>query len=95
MGIGQLLDQLGAIPPLPSDIPAVSPEIPPALPPIQAAILKAVHHLCQQSGDGSIPFDLIVQFVDLSAGEVSGELLQLELQGLVTQLPGMRYAPDV
>jgi DNA processing protein len=28
---------------------------------------------------------------NLNAGEVSGVLLQLELLGSVTQLPGMRY----
>ncbi|ABW29636.1 DNA-processing protein DprA [Acaryochloris marina] len=94
LGIGQLLDQLGAMPPLSSaPAPSIS-EIPSTLPSVQAEILKTVSQLCQQSGDGSVPFDLIVQSVELSAGEVSGEILQLELQGLVNQLPGMRYAPN-
>lgn len=93
LGIGQLLDQLGTIPPLASDSMPSAPEIPPTLPSVQAEILKTVIELCQQSGDGSVPFDLIVQSVERSAGEVSGEILQLELQGFVTQLPGMRYAP--
>lgn len=93
LGIGQLLDQLGSIPPLPPDTPASSPESSATLTDIQAEILNAVHQLCHQSGDGSAPFDLIVQSVDKLAGEVSGELLQLELQGFVTQLPGMRYSP--
>ena len=35
--------------------------------------------------------DLIIQKTGLSSGEVSSSLLQLELLGLVTQLPGMRY----
>lgn len=35
--------------------------------------------------------DFIVQQTGMSAGEVSGRLLQLELLGLVSQLPGMRY----
>lgn len=36
-------------------------------------------------------FDLVVQNTGLPAGEISGILLQLELLGLVSQLPGMRY----
>lgn len=36
-------------------------------------------------------FDLIVQQTELSTGEVSGSLLQLELFGMISQLPGMRY----
>lgn len=96
LGIGQLLDQLGAMPPLPADVIVASPpEVVSSLPSSQADVLKAVYKLCQQSGDSSVPFDLIVQSVDFSAGEVSGEILQLELQGLVTQLPGMRYAPNL
>ena len=39
----------------------------------------------------AIPFDLIVQKAGLAPGSISGALLQLELMGLVTQLPGMRY----
>ena len=37
------------------------------------------------------PLDRIVQKSGLSTGEVSGILLQLELDGLITQLPGMMY----
>lgn len=94
LGIGQLLDQLGAIPPLPATTTTASPKISPSLPAIQAEILQTIQQLCQQSGDDSVPFDLIVQSVGKSAGEVSGEILQLELQGFVTQLPGMRYSPN-
>ncbi|MGL5510625.1 MAG: hypothetical protein ACRC2J_02785 [Microcoleaceae cyanobacterium] len=36
-------------------------------------------------------FDTIVNAVNLPSGEVAGALLQLELLGAVTQLPGMRY----
>lgn len=39
----------------------------------------------------AIAFDFLVQSVDLPASSVSSALLQLELMGLVTQLPGMRY----
>ncbi|MEH2165056.1 MAG: hypothetical protein V7K38_29405, partial [Nostoc sp.] len=34
---------------------------------------------------------LTVQQTGMAAGSVSGALLQLELMGLVSQLPGMRY----
>ncbi len=37
------------------------------------------------------PFDVIVQQAGLAAGSVSSALLHLELMGLVSQLPGMRY----
>ncbi|MEM7553748.1 MAG: DNA-processing protein DprA [Cyanobacteria bacterium P01_A01_bin.84] len=39
----------------------------------------------------SLAFDLIVQNSGMSASFVSSSLLQLELMGLVSQLPGMRY----
>ncbi|MBD2138644.1 DNA-protecting protein DprA [Anabaena sp. FACHB-1237] len=38
-----------------------------------------------------LPFDLIVQKTNMDAGFVSSCLLELELMGLVSQLPGMRY----
>ncbi|HIK09847.1 MAG TPA: DNA-protecting protein DprA [Oscillatoriaceae cyanobacterium M33_DOE_052] len=38
-----------------------------------------------------IPFDLIVEETGLPSGNVSSALLHLELLGLVSQLPGMRY----
>lgn len=37
------------------------------------------------------PFDVIVNQSNLTPAQVSGILLQLELEGLVTQLPGMMY----
>jgi DNA processing protein len=36
-------------------------------------------------------FDLIVQKIQIPTSDVAGILLELELMGLVTQLPGMRY----
>ncbi len=39
----------------------------------------------------SISFETIAQATSLAASEISASLLQLELMGLVTQLPGMRY----
>ena len=42
-------------------------------------------------GSGPSSFDTIVEAAGLAAGTVSGILLQLELLGLVSHLPGMRY----
>ena len=36
-------------------------------------------------------FDAIVQKTSIAPGLVSGTLLELELMGLVSQLPGMQY----
>lgn len=82
----ELLEQLGAIPKL--DVPRQlslldrppAPDLPPTWQPIWAAIA------CEP-----LPFDAIVQATGQAAGEVSGVLLQLELEGLICQLPGMRY----
>lgn len=85
-----LLETLGAIPKL--DIPPVLPLLEslqsvdslPDLDPIPLKILQAVPR-------SPIVFDTIVQNTGLSTGEVSAGLLQLELMGLVSQIPGMRY----
>lgn len=89
----ELLEQLGAIPqldPPTTDSPQqlslldAMPAPPPDLAPEWAAIL----HLLSLEPSS---FDKIVQASGQPAGEVSSVLLQLELQGLVSQLPGMRY----
>jgi len=85
-----LLETLGAIPKL--DITPVlslleslqSVESLPDLDPIPLKILQAVPR-------SPTPFDTIIQSTGLSTGEVSAGLLQLELMGLVSQIPGMRY----
>jgi DNA processing protein len=85
-----LLETLGAIPKL--DIAPVLPlldslqsvESWPNLDPIPLKILQAVPR-------SPTPFDTIIQNTGLSTGEVSAGLLQLELMGLVSQIPGMRY----
>ncbi|MGK7875297.1 MAG: DNA-processing protein DprA [Xenococcaceae cyanobacterium] len=85
----ELLEMLGAIPKLDSggQLP-LSPqeEAKPMrdLEPELAQVLQAIAF-------EPTPFDLIVQETGLSAGDVSGALLQLELLGVVSQLPGMRY----
>jgi DNA processing protein len=87
----RLLEMLGAMPKLDSAqqlslFPAnPAPEKPePLLDGDLAVVLKAL-------GSGPNSLDTIVEAAGLEAGTVSGILLQLELLGLVSQLPGMRY----
>lgn len=80
-----LLEMLGAMPQLDPVIPPpcvqqlALPELAPELKQVLTAIVE------------SMSFDSIVQQTGMAAGSVSGALLQLELMGLVSQLPGMRY----
>ncbi|MBE9117811.1 DNA-protecting protein DprA [Lusitaniella coriacea LEGE 07157] len=82
LGEGSLLEMLGEIPQLdrleqPSKpLPVLSPEL--------AKVLDAI-------APEPVSFDAIVQNSGLSTGDVSGAILQLELLGLITSLPGMRY----
>lgn len=78
----ELLEMLGAIPQL--DETAQVPQAIPDLAPPLSQILQAI------SPEGS-SFDVIVQELNLPASEVSSGLLELELLGVVSQLPGMRY----
>lgn len=85
----ELLEMLGAIPKLDtgkysSSSESLKSQPPPDLEPQLQQVLNAVT-------SQPISFDLIVQQTGLSTGEVSAILLQLELIGLVSQLPGMRY----
>lgn len=57
---------------------------PPPLSPAMAQVLAAIT-------DEPATLDHLVQKVDQPTGEVLASLVQLELLGLVTQLPGMRY----
>lgn len=89
-----LLEMLGAMPPIDATTEAVHPvsgqlslfeQVPvPQLEPELAKVLQVVPA-------EPTSLDLIVQEAGLAAGSVSSALLQLELLGLVTQLPGMRY----
>jgi DNA processing protein len=98
LGEGHLLELLGRIPQLdpvmhqPSLFPA--PSAPPS-PPLSTDLQKVwtlVQSLYKDSGQTALSFDRLVQDSAQPANEVSSALLQLELMGLVTQLPGMRYA---
>jgi DNA processing protein len=87
----RLLEMLGALPKLDKAEqlslfplnPTVEKQGPP-LDPELAKVLSAIE-------SGPISFDVIVEGSGLEAGTVSSILLQLELLGLVSQLPGMRY----
>lgn len=79
---GHLLEMLGAMPQLDS---VQSPQL--SLPDLEPELKQVLDAIALDS----MPFDLIVQQTGYSAGAVSSALLQLELMGLVSQLPGMRY----
>ncbi|NJK41634.1 MAG: DNA-protecting protein DprA [Acaryochloridaceae cyanobacterium SU_2_1] len=94
LGVGQLLDLLGAMPSLPKPAPQPPTAVQSTpIPAEQAALLEGLQQLCHHTGESSVPFDLLVQRLNQPSGEVSSLLLQLELQGRVAQLPGMRYSP--
>ncbi len=65
-------------------VPPLKPELVPELAPELAKVLQAVTV-------EAVSLDAIALESGLSAAEVSSALLQLELLGLVSQLPGMRY----
>ncbi len=97
--IEELLEQLGAMPEL--DTPKqLSFFEPPTKPESSVLTVESNIELNLESNLAQVlkvvssepmAFDTIVQQVQLDAGIVSSSLLQLELLGLVSQLPGMRY----
>jgi DNA processing protein len=86
---GHLLEMLGAIPQLDTveQLPLFAPEQPTPMPQLEPELATVFQALASEP----TPFDIIVQQAGLAAGSVSSALLQLELMGLVSQLPGMRY----
>lgn len=95
LGEGHLLELLGTIPTLdPIAIPSKPPVSTKAAAPALSADLHKIWTLLQSLCEGSgqtVSFDRLVQAAAQPTHEVSSALLQLELMGLVTQLPGMRY----
>ncbi len=82
LGVEQLLTLLDGMPPAQ---PEPTPVVPlPLLPPYLTRILTAVESQPTE-------FDMILAKVNLPSAEVSSGLLELELESLVTQLPGMKY----
>jgi DNA processing protein len=82
--LSELLIMLGAIPQIDVDIPAVKSA---PLPNLSPELQQVIDTLSVDA----LPFDFIIQKTGMNAGLVSSSLLQLELMGLVSQLPGMRY----
>jgi DNA processing protein len=86
---GHLMEMLGVIPELDpvEQLPLFAQEQPTPVPQLEPELAKVWQAIASEP----TPFDLIVQQAGLAAGSVSSALLQLELLGLVSQLPGMRY----
>ncbi|WP_028954042.1 DNA-processing protein DprA [Synechocystis sp. PCC 7509] len=85
LGVEPLLEMLGAMPQLDAN-PA-----PQQLELLQVNLAPELKRVWEAIAFAAMPMDLIVQQTNMSVGEVSGALLQLELMDLVSQLPGMRY----
>jgi DNA processing protein len=94
LSIDQLLTQLRALQPVSSTakviatsqttLPLFLPHPMPPLPPYLAKILAVVDR-------SPISFEAIVAKIDIPSSEITSGLLELELENLVTQLPGMHY----
>jgi DNA processing protein len=101
LGLDHLLELLAAIPQLdaPQQLQLFAPERGSSLPTgiSSAAIVPPpdlapdLQQIWLQIGSQPVNFDEIVSRSQLSAASVSSGLMELELLGLVTQLPGMRY----
>jgi DNA processing protein len=95
LSLDQLLSNLRALQPVNITSPVIEtsqqtalplflPHPTPALPPHLAQILAAVDR-------SPVSFEAIVAQVNIPSSEVTSGLLELELENLVTQLPGMQY----
>ena len=92
---GHLLEMLGNIPrldPAQAQPNIAQMQLPINLSAAESELLRLLHMLCQRQGESSIPLDLLAQNSEQPIGTLSSLLLQLELNGHVTQLPGMRYS---
>jgi len=85
----QLLELLGEIPQLDAveQLSLFPPEKPKPALQLQPELAQVLQALTSEATS----FDAIVEQVGMAAGSVSSALLQLELLGLVSQLPGMQY----
>jgi DNA processing protein len=88
LDLDELLNSLGVLPPLDDgrqlSLLPPSPEPLPTLEPLSAQIYELVSLT-------PTALDTIIGNCGLATGTVSGILLELELLGLITQLPGLRY----
>ncbi|NET01968.1 MAG: DNA-protecting protein DprA [Sphaerospermopsis sp. SIO1G2] len=92
--ISELLMMLGAIPKLDVELPILdsTPPSSPIQPKLETPKLEPeLQQIIDTLAVDALPFDFIVQKTGMNTGLVSSSLLQLELMGLVSQLPGMRY----
>lgn len=88
-GEAELLATLGTLPQLP---PVAESVAEPADLPIElTALLATLTRLIQTNAGQAVPFDVLVQQTQQPTASVASALLQLELMGLVSQQPGMRY----
>lgn len=92
LGESELLEALGSIPQLhqTTQLSLLSPEPPqaaPDLPPELQAVFQAIPVMTEKA----IALDHIIEQTGEPTSAVLGALSHLELMGLVTQLPGMRY----
>ncbi len=92
LGEGHLLELLGTIPILDQSRAVCAPIYLPNLSVELEAIFKALQMLSESSSQATVSFDQLVQKCEQPASEISSGLLQLELLGLVIQLPGMKYS---
>ncbi|MEC4816489.1 MAG: DNA-processing protein DprA [Scytonema sp. PMC 1069.18] len=84
--LNELLRMLGAIPLLDTIEASPPPEQLP-LPDLSPELQQVMNAIASEA----LPLDFIIQQTGMPASSVSSALLQLELMGLVLQLPGMRY----
>lgn len=86
LGDNHLLESLGAMPHLRlvEDLPTDDSAPPPDLNPQLKQVFEAIPF-------DPMPLDLIVQKLGLPTGQILSALMQLELMGLVAQLPGNQY----
>jgi DNA processing protein len=84
--LDELLKMLGAIPQLDNIEESSTPQQL-SLPDLSPELQQVLHAIASNT----VSFDFIVQQTGMAAGSVSSALLQLELMGLVSQLPGMQY----
>ncbi len=91
INLDELLEQLGTLPKIDQlkQLELFEPE--PEPPKIEVNLEPELKLVLNAIASEPIFFDQIVAHLNLDAGTVSAALLQLELLGLVEQLPGMRY----
>ncbi|NBD33752.1 MAG: DNA-protecting protein DprA [Cyanobacteria bacterium] len=88
---GHLLEMLGTMPQL-----DLFEETPPSLPEMAPELKELLSAMAAPVPNGNIApeptaFDVIVQAVSQGPNQVAAGLLELELLGLISQVPGMRY----